>query len=122
VSNYYRPGGLGGFSFFPPVIKNLLIINGVLFFILLVMQNIQIADGLPAWYIINKWFALNPLDGLDAAGKPYNFQVWQLVTYQFMHYDFLHVLFNMFSLWMFGKEVENFWGSKKFLQPESFTF
>jgi len=44
-----------------------------------------------------------------------NFQIWQLVTYQFLHGGFSHILFNMFALWMFGVEIENSWGSKKFL-------
>jgi membrane associated rhomboid family serine protease len=105
---------MGGFSFFPPVIKNLLIINGVIFFVQILMEQIKF-DGYPGWYIVNKWFALNPLYGMDPAGKEFNFQVWQLITYQFMHGNFSHIFFNMFALWMFGMEIENMWGSKKFL-------
>ena len=44
-----------------------------------------------------------------------DFQVYQLVTYMFMHANFEHILFNMFALWMFGCVVENVWGPKKFL-------
>ncbi len=113
MSNYQRPG-FGGFSMFPPILKNLLIINGVVFLLQFLLNNMVIG-GLPGWYVINKWFALNPLNGYDAAGQPYNFQVWQLITYQFMHGNFSHILFNMFALWMFGMEIENLWGSKKFL-------
>ena len=94
---------------FPPIIKNLLIINGVVFLLQFLLNNMVIG-GLPGWYVINKWFALNPLNGYDAAGQPYNFQVWQLITYQFMHGNFSHILFNMFALWMFGMEIENLWG------------
>ena len=104
----------GGFFSFPPVIKNLLIINGVVFFIQLLMDNFTFG-GYPAWYLLNKWFALNPISGVDAAGEPFNFQVWQLVTYQFMHGGFSHILFNMFALWMFGSSIEDVFGSKKFL-------
>lgn len=78
------------------------------------MDNLTF-DGLPAWYILNKWFALNPISGHDAAGQPFNFQVWQLITYQFMHGGFSHILFNMFALWMFGSSIEDIFGSKKFL-------
>jgi membrane associated rhomboid family serine protease len=64
---------------------------------------------------IHLWLALNTFD--------LNFQPWQLVTYQFLHavkdgagnIIFSHILFNMFALWMFGAEIENTWGSKKFL-------
>jgi membrane associated rhomboid family serine protease len=105
VSNSYRPGGFG-FSFFPPVIKNLLIINGVVFFLQIIMQGITF-QGVPGNYFLDTWFALNPIG--------HNFQVWQLITYQFMHGGFTHILFNMFALWMFGIEIENLWGSKKFI-------
>ncbi len=105
MSNNYRPGGFG-FSLFPPVIKNLLIINGVVFFLQLIMQGLTF-QGVPGTYFLDHWFALNPLG--------YNFQIWQLITYQFMHGSFMHILFNMFALWMFGIEIENMWGSQKFL-------
>jgi len=41
--------------------------------------------------------------------------LWQLFTYIFLHGDLFHILFNLFSLWMFGGELENYWGPKKFL-------
>jgi rhomboid family protein len=107
VSDYYRPGGFGGFRFFPPVIKNLLIINGVVFLIQLLSQNVTFG-GIPGDEFLIRWFALMPL----SSGF---FEIWQLITYQFMHGGFMHILFNMFVLWMFGMEVENLWGSKKFL-------
>jgi len=104
--DYYRPSGFGGFGLFPPVIKNLLIINGAIFLLMAMMQNI-VFNGVPAEQVIIHWFALMPLG--------YGFQVWQLITYQFLHGGFSHILFNMFALWMFGAEIENTWGSKKFL-------
>ena len=112
--DYYRPTGFGRFSFFPPVIKNLLIINVVVFFLQMILDNISFG-GVPGWYWLNRYFALNPLTGLDAAGQSYNFQVWQLFTYQFMHGGFTHIFFNMFALWIFGVELENIMGSRKFL-------
>ena len=42
--------------------------------------------------------------------------VWQPVTYMFIHGDFWHVAINMFVLWMFGSELEMFWGQKAFLK------
>ena len=44
-----------------------------------------------------------------------DFHLWQLITYMFMHGSFMHILMNMFMLWMFGMVMENVWGSKKFL-------
>lgn len=112
--DYYRPSGFGGFSFFPPVIKNLLIINAGVFLIQIIFDSISFG-GVPGWYILNRYFALNPITGIDSAGMPYNFKIWQFLTYQFMHGDFTHILFNMFMLWMFGMELENILGSRKFL-------
>ena len=44
-----------------------------------------------------------------------DFQIYQLITYMFMHGGFEHILFNMFALWMFGCVVERVWGPRKFL-------
>ncbi len=112
--DYYRPSGFGGFSFFPKVIKNLLIINIVVFLIQLIFENFTLG-GIPGWYYLNRYFALNPIWGVDQLGEPYNFQIWQFITYQFMHGSFTHILFNMFMLWMFGMEIANIMGPRKFL-------
>ena len=42
--------------------------------------------------------------------------LWQLGTYIFLHGGLTHLLFNLLGLWMFGGELENYWGSKKFLR------
>lgn len=112
--DYYRPSGFGGFSFFPPMIKNLLMINIGVFFLQMIFDNITFG-GVPGGYILNHYFALNPLDGVDRFGISFNFQIWQLITYQFMHGDFMHIFFNMLMLWMFGNEIENVMGSRKFI-------
>ena len=99
MSQYsFRP--VTQFSVFPPVIKNLLIINALIFMAQLVYDQVLIS-----------WFGLWPL------GSPYvnaHFWPWQLVTYGFLHGDMMHILFNMFALWMFGVQIENTWGSKRF--------
>jgi membrane associated rhomboid family serine protease len=107
--NEYRPAGFGGFSFFPPVIKSLLMINAAVFFITVIAGNISV-DGIPFSAIIDKYFALVPFT------HPYfSFYPWQLITYQFLHANFMHIFFNMLMLWMFGMEIENIMGSRKFL-------
>jgi membrane associated rhomboid family serine protease len=115
VNNYYRPTGFGGFSFFPPVIKNLLIINIAVFFVQLLGGQIAVGNGFSLENVIIKYFALIPIDGLGNEYVRWSFYPWQLITYQFLHGGFGHIFFNMFALWMFGMEVENSWGSKKFL-------
>jgi membrane associated rhomboid family serine protease len=111
VNNYYKPTGFGGFSFFPPVIKNLLIINIAVFFVQILGQRITIGNGVFLETVIIKYFALIPLGNFADA----SFLPWQLITYQFLHGGFGHIFFNLFALWMFGMEIENSWGSKKFL-------
>ncbi|MBN1449105.1 MAG: rhomboid family intramembrane serine protease [Bacteroidetes bacterium] len=102
----YRPR-FGGFSFFPPVIKNVILINVAVFVLQLVFESGLTFGGRPIYYWFAETFFLYPLgDG---------FLPWQLVTYMFLHGNFTHILFNMLMLWMFGMELENTWGSKKFL-------
>ncbi|HCA80023.1 MAG TPA: rhomboid family intramembrane serine protease [Bacteroidetes bacterium] len=106
--NYYRPSMFGGFQFFPPVIKTLLLINAAVFIILGLGGKMFSLGGIPLEYIFNYYLGLMPLG--------HGFYPWQLITYQFMHADFWHLLYNMFfGLWMFGMEVEHMWGSKRFL-------
>jgi len=45
---------------------SLLIVNGVIYFIQIILAEV-IIGGLPGWYILNRWFALNPLSGIDCA-------------------------------------------------------
>ncbi len=97
----------GGFSFFPPVIKMLLIVNTAVFLLYSFLGSFTL-DGAPLRLVFDYYLGLMPLS--------HGFYLWQLLTYQFMHANFMHLLFNMvFGLWMFGMEVENTWGSKKFL-------
>ncbi len=103
---YQRPSLFGGFSFFPPVIKTLLISN-VAVFIAMLFFGLFTIGGMSVTQMIGQVFPLYPIGN--------GFQIWQLVTYLFMHGSFMHLLFNMFALWMFGLELENEWGSRKFL-------
>lgn len=112
--DYYRPSGFGSFSLFPLVLKNLIIINAVVFVLQILLEKVAIGDY-PGWFLLNNYFALNPFSGANQYGIEYNFQIWQLVTYQFMHADFMHIGFNMLMLWMFGHEICNEMGERKFL-------
>lgn len=114
---YNRPSMFGGFAFFPPVIKYLLITNIAVF----LLQNFIFASlsagGENLAYLFFKYFALQPIssDSLHSSPIIGPFMPWQLFTYMFMHGGFWHLFLNMFALWMFGMELENIWGSKKFL-------
>jgi membrane associated rhomboid family serine protease len=58
---------------------------------------------------LDRWFALWPL----MSG---HFMPWQVVSYAFLHGDTLHLFFNMLGLWMFGSELEQMWGSRRYWQ------
>jgi membrane associated rhomboid family serine protease len=105
-SSYYRPSLFGGFKFFPPVIKYLLVSNVAIYFLAQFLAAFSIR-GVGIDPIIARLLFLFPLGN--------GFEPWQLVTYMFMHGGLQHLLFNMLALWMFGMQLENDWGSKKFL-------
>ncbi|RCK77721.1 MAG: GlpG protein (membrane protein of glp regulon) [Ignavibacteriae bacterium] len=69
--------------------------------------------GVQVSYYIKSIFALYPIFS-SISGIP-AFHIWQLLTYMFLHAGFMHLFLNMFALWMFGMELENNWGSKRFL-------
>lgn len=92
--NNYRPS-----QSIPPVVLNLIIINVIVFI---------------AQYVLDSSLNLT----MKFALYPYNsgaFEPYQLVTHMFLHGGFLHILFNMYALWMFGSVLEKIWGPKKFL-------
>lgn len=82
----------------PPVVKNLLIINVIFFAAKYILTAVKLPFLFGAFYIDSQFF-----------------QVWQLITYMFMHGDFMHILFNMFALFTFGGVIENRWGTKRFI-------
>lgn len=84
----------------PTITKNLLIINVLMFLALIVFEGYGVD--------------LNNILGLHFFLAS-DFHFYQLFTYMFMHGGFTHILFNMFTLWMFGGIVEQVWGPKKYL-------
>lgn len=90
----------------PPVVKNLLILNGLMFLGTYVAKNFDID--------LIRLLGIFPLDSKY-------FQPYQFVTHMFMHGGFLHIFSNMFALWMFGSKLEQVWGSSRFLFFYFFT-
>ena len=90
-----------GFGGIPPVVKNLIIINVIMWLATLVlgMRGIELTKILGLHYFQSPEF------------RPY-----QIVTHMFMHDSQgpLHLIFNMFALWMFGRVLESVWGPKRF--------
>jgi membrane associated rhomboid family serine protease len=106
---HYRPNN------FPPIVKNLIIIN------VLVWLAQQMLDK---QYQLTEKIALYPIMPAQLrevlAKSPdfvnyYGFHPFQIATHMFAHGPLYHILFNMFALWMFGRILENVWGPKKFL-------
>ncbi|MEI9814826.1 MAG: rhomboid family intramembrane serine protease [Acidobacteriota bacterium] len=91
---YLRGGGL------PSGVKLLLIINIVVF----------LAQSFGGEPFLSYYFALRPVSLFTM------FAVWQVATYMFLHGGISHILFNMLALWMFGKDLEEAWGTQRFLR------
>lgn len=87
-----------------PMVKNLLIVNVIVFAIQLAMESFFNLDSVRVF-------------GLRYFGAS-EFAPYQLITYMFSHstYDIMHIIGNMFALYMFGSSLEQAWGSKRFLQ------
>lgn len=88
------------FKQLPPVTKNLLIINCIVYLAQVVLKQ--------------RGYDLTDTLGLHFAAAP-GFHVWQLVSYMFLHASFTHLFFNMFSLWMFGRIVEQTMSARRFV-------
>ena len=95
----FRPSS---FQILPPVIKNLLIINGLFFLAQNTLQGPSISFSFEDTLALHAW-------------QSSLFKPWQLITHMFLHGDLGHIFGNMFGLWMFGSVLENLWGSKRFL-------
>jgi len=94
---YYRYRFSFGYGL-TPIIKKMMIIMGAVFLLQMVVSSrINLYLGLVPILVWKKYF------------------LWQLATYIFLHGGFSHILFNLLALWMFGGELENYWGSRKFL-------
>lgn len=89
--------GRGFLSAIPPVTRNIIIINFL----------IWIISDLSHDFMYEKFALFYP--------KSQYFHWWQFVTHMFMHGGFWHVFFNMFTLYMFGSVLERVWGPKKYL-------
>lgn len=89
-----------GFGALPMVVKNLLIINGLMFL------GAMVLDGSGSNFMVKM--------ALFYPDSPH-FSPYQMVTHMFMHGGFGHLFFNMFALFMFGSPLERIWGPKRFL-------
>lgn len=90
----------------PSVVQALLIANGGMFLLELTTGG-RLIDALALWPL---GLSATPLFG----GAQTQFEPWQLVTYSFLHGGVMHLLLNMYGLWLFGSRMEKVWGSKAF--------
>ncbi|MCG6936690.1 MAG: rhomboid family intramembrane serine protease [Gammaproteobacteria bacterium] len=94
------------YSFTPPVVQALLIVNVGMFLLEIVTAG-RLINALALW-------PLQPSGSAAFGGVVPSFQFWQLVSYSFLHGSVMHLLLNMYALWLFGARLENVWGSKYF--------
>lgn len=115
MNEYRRMNGLGSFRFFPPVLKSLLIINLSIFILQTLILSVFNIDGTSLNTYFRQYFSLMPIFNPNYELVTEYFYPWQLISYQFMHAGLWHLFFNLLALWMFGSELEETWGSAKFL-------
>ena len=94
-------------SFPVPIVPTLLLINGVMFVLELSDTSGKLIYALALWPLSAASSGLF----IDTAPQ---FQIWQLLTYAFLHGSVMHLLLNMYALWLFGTRMENVWGSRTF--------
>lgn len=102
MNRYDQPYSPGGFLVIPPAIKTIILANVAIFLLQLT----------PVGEMLTLMGGLWPVGSHKFGG--YGFHIWQPVTYMFLHGSFGHLFFNMFALWMFGAEIENYWGTRHF--------
>lgn len=89
-----------------PVNRALILVNVLVF-------PVQYLLGTNVGNQIAYLFALWPPQGSQIGYPP--FQIWQLLTYSFLHGGFMHIFFNMFALFMFGSDIERLFGPRRYL-------
>ncbi len=92
----YRPI----FANTPTVVRNLIVINIVMLLATYVLER----AGIPVTTLLGMHYPASD-----------NFRLHQIVTHMFMHGGFMHLLFNMYALWIFGRVLESIWGPRRFL-------
>jgi membrane associated rhomboid family serine protease len=97
----YGPPMRMGFPKVTAVVRQLLIINIVVFLAAIIIR--------PLGVLIYDWFQLDPTTLVRAL------QLWRLVTYQFLHGGIWHIFLNMIGLYFLGPTLERHWGGRKFL-------
>lgn len=78
----------------------------------LIGVNVAVFLLLPPQSLAFQMLSLQPLAAQD--GIVY-FRLWQPLTYAFLHGGLMHILFNMWGLWLFGSEIERYLGSRRLL-------
>jgi membrane associated rhomboid family serine protease len=103
---------------FPPIVKNLIIINVLVYVAQIILESqFALTEKFMLWPLMpEKLQAILGENGMLGAGD--KFQPYQIFTHMFSHSPppgVFHILFNMMTLYMFGRVLENVWGGKKFL-------
>lgn len=92
------------FHSLPPITRGLIIVNVLMF-----AGQQLLGDGMTLQ------LALWPVQAAALAGAYPSFQPWQLLSYGFVHASAWHLFVNMFAVYMFGGQLEQLWGPKRFL-------
>lgn len=105
ASKRYAPQMMFRLPRLTPVVKWLLIANVTVF----LANSVLTAPNAPGYTWIELWFSVYPTSLVRSL------ELWRLITYQFIHWGLMHIVFNMIGLYFLGPVLEAHWGSRKFL-------
>ena len=86
------------FNTLPPITRNIIILNVIVFILFYLLNSQELYMKFAAFYPFSPFF-----------------KSWQVITHMFMHGSFMHILFNMFTLFSFGPVLERTLGDKKYV-------
>ncbi len=101
---------------FPPIVKNLIIINALVFLAQITLSQFHVTEYIQLYPIMpEKLLQILEQSPNVPYSQGFHFEPYQIATHMFSHGSLMHIFFNMFSLFMFGRILENVWGPKRFL-------
>ena len=107
----YQNPGLGfGPPVTPPIVKQLLIANAIVFLVQMLLDQQRVLVGPFRVPLMTYWGGVWPTLVWEGG------HLWQPFTYMWLHGGFAHIALNMFALWMFGSQLALLWGPRRFLR------
>ncbi|MFG0329012.1 MAG: rhomboid family intramembrane serine protease [Phycisphaerales bacterium] len=121
--DYYRDGRSPNDGFFAPAgfrsmsgwsFNTWIIVVNVVVFLADIFLRTSVSYPSP----VSAAFQMGPLEYwgyFSTTTALQDYQIWRFISFQFLHANFFHILFNMLGLFWFGPEIERYLGSRRYL-------